>query len=82
MEAWRLITAALIVLAGLVLVLVTMAKVRDRTGRGGTVAVAGAVALTLLALLCLLTLTVFPQPVAWGAVLVVGTAVSVMLLVG
>ncbi|GLZ40947.1 hypothetical protein [Actinokineospora sp. NBRC 105648] len=82
METWRVLATALLGAAGLVLVLVTMAKVRDRTRSGGTVAVSGAIALTLLLLLCVLTLTVFPPALAWGAVVVTGTTVTVMLVAG
>ncbi|WP_156755012.1 hypothetical protein [Actinokineospora pegani] len=82
MEPWRLFATALLVVAGLVLLLVVMAKVRDRTGRPGPTAMAGAVAFTVLALLCLLAMTVLPEPVAWGAVAVVGTAAAVLVLVG
>ncbi|WP_424183908.1 hypothetical protein ACOBQX_18310 [Actinokineospora sp. G85] len=82
MEPWRLFATALLVAGGLVLVLVVMAKVRDRTGRAGTTAATGAVAFTVLALLCLLAMTVLPEPVAWSVVAVVGTAAAVLVLVG
>ncbi|SDD85374.1 hypothetical protein [Actinokineospora iranica] len=82
METWRLIATALLAAGGLLLVLVTMAKVRDRVSSGGPVAVAGAIAFTILVLLCLLTVTVLPATVAWGAVVVVGATASVMLLAG
>ncbi|MBM7771369.1 4-amino-4-deoxy-L-arabinose transferase-like glycosyltransferase [Actinokineospora baliensis] len=82
MESWRVIATALLGVAGLVLVLLTMAKVRDRTGRSGTVAISGAVSFTGLALLCVLTVTVLPAGVVWGAVIVVGVVTSALLLVG
>lgn len=66
---------------GLVLVLLTMAKVREREGStGGQVALSGAITLTVLALLCLLTVTVFPSWLAWSAVVVVGVTVTVLML--
>ncbi|GAA2988417.1 hypothetical protein [Actinokineospora diospyrosa] len=82
MESWRVIATALLGVAGLVLVLLAMAKVRDRTGRSGTVAIAGAVAFTLLVVLGVLTITVLPAGVVWGAVIVVGVVASALLLVG
>ncbi|PPK65822.1 hypothetical protein V5P93_000290 [Actinokineospora auranticolor] len=82
MESWRIIATTLLGVSGLVLVLVTMAKVRDRTGSATSVAVSGVVALTLLGLLGLLTTTVLAAPLVWTLVIVVGAAASVMLLVG
>ncbi|RLK59917.1 hypothetical protein [Actinokineospora cianjurensis] len=82
MESWRIIATALLGVGGLVLVLLTMAKVRDRSGRSGTVAVSGAIAFTALVLLCVLTVTVLPPGIAWGAVIVVGVVTSALLLVG
>ncbi|GAA4446115.1 hypothetical protein ACFQV2_40480 [Actinokineospora soli] len=82
MEGWRIFATALLGAGGLLLVLLTMAKVRDRTGKPGPTAMAGSVAVTLLALLCLLTATVLAAPVAWGAVVVVGGAAAVLTLVG
>ncbi len=81
MEAWRVIAAALLAAGGVVLVLQTMAKVRERPGAtGGTVALAGAITFTVLALLCLLVATVFPAWLCWSVVVAVGTTVSVLLL--
>ncbi|MGQ0841279.1 hypothetical protein [Actinokineospora sp.] len=82
MEAWRLIATALLGVSGLVLVLVTMAKVRDRANAHGPVALSGAISFTLLALLCVLTLTVFAPVFVWGAVILVGTTAAVMLVAG
>ncbi|MGW5050634.1 hypothetical protein [Actinokineospora sp. NPDC004072] len=82
MEGWRILATALLAAGGLLLVLVTMAKVRDRAGRSGPVAMAGAVATAVLVLLCLLTATVLAPLVAWGAVAVVGAAAAVLALVG
>ena len=82
MEGWRIFATVLLGAGGLLLVLVTMAKVRDRARRSGPVAMAGAIAVTVLALLCLLTATVFAPTVAWGAVVVVGGAAAVLTLVG
>jgi hypothetical protein len=82
MEGWRILATALLGAGGLLLVLLTMAKVRDRAGRSGPVAMAGAVSVTVLALLCLLTATVLAPPLAWGAVVVVCGAAAVLALVG
>jgi hypothetical protein len=80
-DAWRPIAAALLAAGGLVLVLLVMAKVRERSGAtGGHVALAGAITFTALALLCLLIATVLPASLSWAVVVVVGTTVSVMLL--
>jgi hypothetical protein len=80
-DAWRLIAAALLAAGGLVLVLLTMAKVRERDGAtGGQVALAGAITFTLLAVLCVLVLTVLAPWLTWSIVVVVGVTVSVMLL--
>jgi hypothetical protein len=79
-ETWRVIAAALLAAAGLPLVLVVMAKVRDRTPSSGQVAVGGVITFTLLVVLGVLILTVLPGPVAWVLVAAVAGAVSVMLL--
>jgi hypothetical protein len=80
-DGWRLIAAALIAAGGLVLVLLTMAKARERRGAtGGTVALVGAITFTALALLCLLAATVLPAWLVWTAVVLVGATVSVMML--
>ncbi|MEV6829108.1 hypothetical protein [Amycolatopsis sp. NPDC051102] len=80
METWRVIATALLAAAGLPLVLVVMAKVRDRTQSSGQVAVGGVITFTLLVVLGVLTLTVLPGLAAWVLVAVVTAAVSVMLL--
>lgn len=80
MEPWRLIATALLAAAGIVLVLVTMAKVRDHKGGDGAVALAGAISFTVLAVLCVLTLTVLPAALVWTVVGVTGVTVSVMVL--
>ncbi|GLW95484.1 hypothetical protein [Actinokineospora globicatena] len=82
MESWRIIATALLGGGGVVLVLLTMAKVRDRSGRSSTVAISGAIAFTALLVLCVVTITVLPAGIAWGAVVVVGVVASVLLLVG
>jgi hypothetical protein len=80
-DAWRLIAAALLAAGGLVLVLLTMAKVRERRGAtAGTTALSGVITLTVLGLLCLFTATVFPAWLAWSAVILVGATVTVMML--
>jgi hypothetical protein len=79
-ETWRVIATALLAVAGLPLVLVVMAKVRDRTQSSGQVALGGVITFTLLVVVGVLTLSVVPGPVAWALVAAVWTAVSVMLL--
>ncbi len=75
-----MIATALLAAAGLPLVLVVMAKVRDRTQSSGQVAIGGVITFTLLVVVGVLTLTVLPGAVAWALVAAVATAVSVMLL--
>jgi hypothetical protein len=80
-EGWRLIAGALLVTGGIVLMLLTMAKVRERRGAtGGDVAIAGAISLVVLAILTLLVLLVLPAVVAWSVVVLVAGSVTVMLL--
>jgi heme/copper-type cytochrome/quinol oxidase subunit 2 len=80
-EGWRLIAGALLAVGGIVLMLLTMARVRERRGStGGDVAVAGAVSLVVLAILVLLVLLVLPAVAAWTVVGVVGVTVTVMML--
>ncbi len=71
----------LLAVAGIVIVLLTMAKTRDRTNAtSGLVALNGAISFTILAVLCVLTLTVLAPTVAWIVVGGVGVTVTVMLL--
>jgi hypothetical protein len=80
-EAWRVFAAVLLAAGGLVLVLLTMAKWRERRGStGGQVALSGVITFTVLALLCLLVATVLPAWLSWSVVVVVGVTVSVMML--
>jgi hypothetical protein len=80
-EGWRLVAGALVAVSGIVLVLLTMAKVRERRGAtGGDVAVAGAISFVVVAILTALVLLVLPAAIAWGAVVVVGGTVTVMML--
>ena len=80
-EGWRLIAGALLAMAGIVLMLLTMAKVRERSGStGADVAVAGAISFVVLVILTGLVLLVLPASIAWGVVVVVGGAVTVMML--
>jgi len=80
-EGWRLIAAALVAVSGIVLMLLTMAKVRERKGStGGDVAVAGAITFVTLAILCVLILTVLSAGFVWGVVVVVAGTVTVMML--
>lgn len=75
-----MIATVLLAVAGLPLVLVVMAKVRDRTQNSGQVAVGGVITFTLLVVLGVLMLTVLPGLVTWVLVAAVAGAVSVMLL--
>ena len=73
--------AVLIAAGGLLLVLQTMAKVRERRGAtGGTVALSGVITFTVLGLLCLLVATVLPAWLSWSVVVLVGATVSVLML--
>ena len=80
MQLWRIIATALLAVAGVMLVLIVMAKVRDHTASSGQVAISGAVTFTTLAVLGVLLLTVLPVVLTWAIVAVVVAAASVMLL--
>lgn len=80
MQAWRIIPKALLAVAGVVLVLTVLAKVRERSDDSRTVATTGAVTFTVLALAAMLTLTVLPALATWILVAVVASAVVVMVL--
>ncbi|QWF81360.1 hypothetical protein [Amycolatopsis sp. CA-230715] len=80
MEGWRIIATVLLAVAGVLLTLAVMAKVRDHTQSSGQVAIGGAVTFTILLILGVLMLTVLPAVVTWVLVAVVVAAVSVMLL--
>lgn len=80
METWRIIAVVLLGVFGLPLVLVVMAKVRDRADNSGAVAIGGVVTLTALLVLGVLMLTTLPGVLTWVLVAAVATAVSVMLL--
>ncbi|MGW4486001.1 hypothetical protein ACWEOE_19435 [Amycolatopsis sp. NPDC004368] len=82
METWRIVATALLVAAGLPLVLVVMAKVRDRVNNSAQVALGGAVTFTALVVVAVLTLTVLPGVLTWIIVAVVAAAVGVMVLAG
>lgn len=77
-----MIATALLAAAGLPLVLVVMAKVRDRTQSSGQVALGGVITFTLLVVLGVLSLTALPGIVVWALVAAVAAAVGVMLLTG
>jgi hypothetical protein len=80
-EGWRVLATVLLAVAGFVIVLLTMAKTRDRReATSGTVAISGAISFTVLVVLCVLTLTVLAPAVTWILVGVVAVAVTVMLL--
>ncbi|GAA1200521.1 hypothetical protein [Prauserella alba] len=78
METWRIFAASLLGVAGVLAVLMIMARVRERTGRWQAVAVTGLVGVTALALTCVLTLTVLTPAVSWW--LAGGIAVIVAVL--
>lgn len=75
-----MVATVLLAAAGLPLVLVLMAKARDRTNSSGTVAVTGAVTLVVLLLLGVVMLTVLPGALTWCIVGLVAAALSVMML--
>ena len=79
-ETWRIIAVVLLGVFGLPLVLVVMAKVRDRADNSGAVAIGGVVTLTALLVLGVLMLTALPGVLTWILVAAVATAVSVMML--
>lgn len=79
-ETWRVIAVVLLAVFGLPLVLVVMAKVRDRADNSGAVAIGGVVTLTALLVLGVLMLTALPGVLTWALVAVVAAAVSVMML--
>lgn len=69
METWRIIACCLLAIAGLVLVLVAMASVRDR--RGSTkvdVLRTGLIALGVLVVLVMVVATIANQTIGWGLV--------------
>ncbi|MFD8499564.1 hypothetical protein [Amycolatopsis sp. NPDC059657] len=80
MEAWRVVAAVGWGVVGVPLVLIVMAKIRDRTGSSGQVAIGGAIGVTVLILTAVLMLTVLPGVLTWVIVAVAAAAVSVMML--
>ncbi|RSM66830.1 hypothetical protein [Amycolatopsis sp. WAC 01376] len=80
METWRVVATVLLAAAGLPLVLVLMAKARDRTDSSATVAITGAVAFVVLLLLGVVMLTVLPAVLTWAIVGLVAAALGVMML--
>ncbi|MBE1576864.1 hypothetical protein ACFORH_40970 [Amycolatopsis roodepoortensis] len=80
METWRVVATVLFAAAGLPLVLVLMAKARDRTDRSGTVAITGAVAFVVLLLLGVVMLTVLPGVLTWSLLGLIVAALGVMML--
>ncbi|MBB3050123.1 uncharacterized protein YggE [Prauserella isguenensis] len=78
METWRILAASLLGVAGVLAVLMIMARAREKTGRWQTVAVTGLVGVTALALTCILTLTVLSPAASWW--LAGGVAVVVAVL--
>jgi hypothetical protein len=80
-EGWRLIAGGLVAVSGIVLMLLVMARARERRGStAGDVAVAGAISLAVLAILILLVLLVLPSTAVWTVVVLVAGWVTVMLL--
>ncbi|MEV7554194.1 hypothetical protein AB0N89_31640 [Amycolatopsis sp. NPDC089917] len=80
METWRIVATVLLAAAGLPLVLVLMAKARDRRNTSGAVAITGAVAFVVLVLLGVVMLTALPGVLTWVIVAVVAAALGVMML--
>ncbi|MEW2505164.1 MULTISPECIES: hypothetical protein [unclassified Amycolatopsis] len=80
METWRIVATALLAAAGLPLVLVVMAKVRDHVNSSARVAIGGAITFTALVVVAVLTLTVLPGVLTWILVAAVAAAVGVMVL--
>ncbi|WP_370945227.1 hypothetical protein AB5J62_40000 [Amycolatopsis sp. cg5] len=80
MDVWRVVAAVGWGVVGVPLVLIVMAKVRDRTDSSGQVAVGGAIGVTVLILTGVLMLTVLPGVLTWVIVAVGAAAVSVMML--
>lgn len=78
METWRIFAASLLGVAGVLAVLMIMARVREKTGQWQAVAVTGLVGATALALTCILTLTVLSSAASWW--LAGGIAVIVAVL--
>lgn len=80
-EGWRLIAGSLVGLSGIVLMLLVMAKARERKGAtAADAAIAGAISLAVLAILVLLVLLVLPANAVWTIVVLVAGTVTVMLL--
>jgi hypothetical protein len=79
-EPWRIVATALLAAAGVLLVLIIMAKVRDHTSSSGQVLISGVVTFTALVVLGVVMLTVLPAVLTWGIVVVAIATVSVMLL--
>ena len=79
-EGWRLIAGALLAMSGIVLMLLVMAKARERHGRAADAAIAGAVSFVSLGILVLLVLLVLPAAVVWSVVVLVGATVTVTML--
>ncbi|SFI97630.1 hypothetical protein SAMN04489731_114197 [Amycolatopsis regifaucium] len=77
-----MVATVLLAAAGLPLVLVLMAKARDRTDSSGTVAVTGAVAFVVLLILGVVMLTVLPGALTWIVLGLVAAALGVMMLAG
>ncbi len=76
-----MIATVLLAATGFVIVLLTMAKTRDRRdATSGQVALNGVISFTVLVVLCVLTLTVLAPAVTWIVVAAVGATVTVMLL--
>ncbi|MFC3452184.1 hypothetical protein [Amycolatopsis speibonae] len=80
METWRVVATVLLAAAGLPLVLVLMAKARDRRNTSGAVAITGAVAFVVLLLLGVVMLTILSGILTWAVVAVVAAALGVMML--
>jgi len=81
METGRIIATALFVAAGITLVLLTAAQVRERTRSAGRTALAAVAGVAAMILVGALMATVLPLEVTWAIVIVAGVVVTAMVLV-
>lgn len=80
METWRIIATALFGAVAIILLLIIMAKVRERTDSASSTAIAGAIVLSASAILAVLMFTVLNPPLTWAIVGMAGVVVTVMVL--
>lgn len=82
METWRVLAVTLLGVSGILVILIIMARTRERTHSAASTAVAGLVSVTALGTGCVLTLTVLPAVLAWGLAGVTAIAGGVLVLTG